>query len=140
MKPAYRPVVFVGIVFAVVAILVVTSKMIAPRELVVWRIDFDAAMADAQTTHKPVLAYFTADWCGPCQTLKHTIFADPDVDESLHAFYAVKIDIDENPKLRERFGIESLPQFLILDADGKIRKRTIGAMDTAAFLKFIELK
>src|SRR5437868_2705174 len=139
MNRAYRPLVFVGIVFAAVGILVFASKMIAPKEIVVWRTDFDAALAESRTTHKPVLAYFTADWCGPCQTLKHTIWADRDVEASLHAFHAVKIDIDDNPKLRQQYGIETLPQFLILDGDGRVRKRTIGALDTAGFLNFLQL-
>jgi putative thioredoxin len=55
----------------------------------------------------PVVVDFWATWCGPCHTLSPVI-------ERVAAAYAgrvqlVKVDIDHNPAVASRFGIQSIP-------------------------------
>tara|TARA_B100001057_G_C22853603_1_gene951920 strand:+ start:605 stop:916 length:312 start_codon:yes stop_codon:yes gene_type:complete len=72
-----------------------------------------------------LLFYFTAKWCGPCQTIKPMILK---LQEGLQTtnikFYM--IDIDHNDDLCEKCGITSVPTF-ILFKDKKEVGQTKGA-------------
>jgi thioredoxin 1 len=66
-----------------------------------------------------------AAWCGPCRMIA------PIIDE-LAKEYAGKVvfgklNVDENPKTAERFGIMSIPTLLIIK-NGKEIDRIIGAL------------
>ena len=39
-----------------------------------WRSDLTAALENAAAQDKPVLAYFTAEWCPPCQIMKREVW------------------------------------------------------------------
>ena len=44
-----------------------------------WQASLPAALAEAQATHRPVLAVFSgSDWCKPCMMLKQEVFDQPE--------------------------------------------------------------
>lgn len=59
-----------------------------------------------------LLFYFTAKWCGPCQTIKPMIVK---LQEGLNSdkikFYM--IDIDENDELCDKCQVTSVPTFIL---------------------------
>lgn len=59
-----------------------------------------------------LLFYFTAKWCGPCQTIKPMIVK---LQEGLNTdkikFYM--IDIDENDELCDKCQVTSVPTFIL---------------------------
>lgn len=83
----------------------------------------------------PVLVDFYADWCGPCR------YVAPIVEELSRKFDGrmrfVKVDVDANPELAERFGIESIPTLMIFK-DGNVVTRRIGALPKVALEHEIE--
>jgi thioredoxin 1 len=86
--------------------------------------DFDSTVAQSNL---PVLIDFWAPWCGPCMALLPTIEAlVPLYEDSLKV---VKVNIDENPQLAERFGVRGIPQLTLVKggmavADLNERSRT----------------
>ena len=76
-------------------------------------------------TNLPVLIDFWADWCMPCRMMA------PVMDE-LSQVYAGKalfgkVNVDENPQIASRYGIMSIPHFLIFK-NGTLVKKIIGAV------------
>ncbi|MDP8208653.1 MAG: cytochrome c biogenesis protein CcdA [Candidatus Electryonea clarkiae] len=98
------------------------------EEHVPWRVnDYDAVMADAAESGKPVLIDFYADWCGVCVELDHKVWNKPDVISASNDYIALKLDFTrsnrELEKLREKHGIAGLPTVLILGSDGTEKSR-----------------
>jgi thioredoxin 1 len=71
----------------------------------------------------PTLIDFYADWCGPCRVM------GPVVNELASDLQGranvVKVDVDESPELAARYGVQSIPTFLVV-RDGKAAERFIG--------------
>ncbi len=61
----------------------------------------------------PVLLDFYADWCGPCKMLA------PTIDELSKKYEGkakiLKANIDNTPKLNEKFGIKSIPTLILFN-------------------------
>jgi len=92
-------------------------------------------MADAVTTTNfeqevlqsdtPVLVDFWAEWCGPCHAVSPIL--DRIAEERAGELRLVKINIDEEPDIAERYGIASIPTFLLLK-NGAVVKQMVGAV------------
>ena len=70
----------------------------------------------------PVLVDFYADWCVPCRMLAPTL---EELAEELSDAKIVKVNIDQNPRLAARYGIDALPSLLVFD-EGEIRGGHVG--------------
>jgi thiol:disulfide interchange protein len=125
-----RPVVFLLVVFVSVFAVVGVSKWWMPKELVPWQSDFAAAQAAARDSNRPILLYFTASWCAPCQQMRRYVWTDPRVADAAAAYQPVRIDIDQNPQLAVQFNAaDAIPVLIVLDVDGKILRRIDYALD-----------
>ncbi|MCI9357387.1 MAG: thioredoxin [Lachnospiraceae bacterium] len=83
---------------------------------------------------KPVLVDFYAVWCGPCQMLAPVI---EELENSRDDFLAVKIDVDQEPALAQRFSITAVPT-LLLFRNGENVKRVSGFLSKEALEQFID--
>lgn len=79
--------------------------------------------AEVMKADKPVLVDFWAVWCGPCQVQGPIV---EDVAASLgDKAKVVKLNVDENPMVAQKFGIMSIPTLMIFK-NGMVVKQFIG--------------
>lgn len=72
---------------------------------------------------KPVLVDFFAVWCGPCRQMLPIV---EELSAQMPNLSVYKVDVDEAPKVAEKYEIQSIPH-LILFKDGQIKSVRNGA-------------
>ena len=83
--------------------------------------DWQAKVLDAK---EPVLVDFFATWCGPCKMMAPVI--DEVAAEKAGQASVYKIDIDENMDIAQRYGVMSIPTFIVFKG-GQPAAKTLGA-------------
>jgi thioredoxin 1 len=78
---------------------------------------------------KPVIVDFWAEWCGPCHAVSPVL--DKIAEERAGELTLVKVNIDEEQGLAERYGIASIPT-IVLFKDGAPAAAAIGAQPKGA--------
>ena len=80
---------------------------------------FDAVISSSKV---PVLVDFWAAWCSPCQ------MAAPEVHELAREMQGralvLKVDTEAHPRLAARFGVQSIPNFVVFQAGRPVLQRT----------------
>ncbi len=103
-----------------------------------WLTDWKKATAQAKEQKKPILAVFSAAWCGPCQQMVHEVYPKPAVKEVLKDWVAVYIDEAQDRKTLEKFKIEAFPTFILLSSQAEEEDRVMGARAERDFVSLLK--
>ena len=94
---------------------------------------FDTEVLGSET---PVLVDFWAEWCGPCHAVAPVL--DRIAAEQGDALKLVKVNIDNENELAQRYGVASIPT-MILFKDGEPSAAVIGAQPKGAIERSLGL-
>ncbi|MBV8880799.1 MAG: thioredoxin family protein [Planctomycetaceae bacterium] len=120
-----------------------------PRETAIGT--YDAALAEARKSGKPIFLEFTGVTCTNCQVMKGTVLASPAVRALTSQFVFAELFTDrqndpkhaagdeENRKLLvDKFQGYALPFYMTLGPDGAERSRILGKVSEAEFIDFLK--
>jgi thioredoxin 1 len=81
-----------------------------------------------------VIVDFWAEWCGPCHAVAPVL--DRIADE--HGVRIVKVNIDEEQGLAQRYGVMSIPMMILFE-NGEPQASAVGAMPKGALERSLGL-
>ncbi len=88
---------------------------------VMWQPWGRAAFARARNERKPVLLSIATAWCGSCEKMDRTSYADPDIVALINdRFVPVRVDADDRPDISERYSLGGWPTTAFLTPAGEI--------------------
>lgn len=83
----------------------------------------------------PVLVDFWAVWCGPCRAIAPHV--DAISEEYAGRAKVVKLNVDEEPEIALRYGIQSIPTLLFFK-DGKVQDMIVGVVPKQTIVQKLE--
>lgn len=102
-------------------------------ELPTYELSINEAITESNDRKKPVLAIFTAKWCGHCRILKNEI---SDNKNNFENYIVCYIDYDTNKDLAKKYNVSTIPNSIILDQSIE-KKRKVGFFGIKEYMNWI---
>ncbi|MDH5202096.1 MAG: thioredoxin family protein [Nitrospirota bacterium] len=121
-----RTFVFIKRITGIVAIalsLVLVLSLLLQGPGVSWKSYSQLNLKEAETSGKPTIIDFYADWCTPCRNLERKTFHDRRVVKESEKFLMIKVDLtkkgDLDPvQLLDKYHVKGVPTVIFLDSRG----------------------
>lgn len=126
--------------FLVVSLAYAWYSFYVPSNSIAWADNYTSAQQQAADSGKPLILYFTADWCVPCRVMKRQVWADEQVAAAVNAqFIPVAIDVDdsEDAAVLARYNVVGSPVTIVTDPQGNVLQWRDGGIGKAEFLELL---
>ena len=97
--------------------------------------DDDTFAEIAEAASLPVVVDLWAPWCGPCRMVSPALAQV--ATELRGRIKLVKVNVDDSPKIQQRFAVQAIPTLLVL-RQGEVVARQAGAAPAARLRAWIE--
>jgi thioredoxin 1 len=81
--------------------------------------------AEVIKSSEPVVVDFFAEWCGPCKAMAPAL--DQVSQEMAGKVKVVKIDVDQNPEITQKYRIQAMPTLMVFKG-GSVVNQKVGAL------------
>ena len=86
-----------------------------------WRAWDAEAFAEAAATDTPILLSLSAPWCGACHEMDARTYSEPRIAANISdSFVPIRVDVDRNPRVRERYNMGGFPTTAFLTPTGEL--------------------
>ena len=89
----------------------------------------------AEAASVPVIVDLWAPWCGPCRMVSPALAQL--AAEMAGRVKLVKVNVDDSPKLQQRFGVQAIPTLMVL-RKGQVVVRRAGAAPVSDLRAWVE--
>jgi thioredoxin-related protein len=99
--------------------------------------NYAEALQRSAALGKPILAFFTADWCNWCQKMKTETMSDARVKTVLKNYILVYVDADKDRDTTKKFGVTTLPSYVVTNANETKLKMDTGFKNADSFASWL---
>ncbi|MGC1567809.1 MAG: thioredoxin, partial [Trebonia sp.] len=97
--------------------------------------DDDSFAEIAEAASIPIVVDLWAPWCGPCRMVSPAL-AQVAADLAGRV-KLVKVNVDESPKIQQRFAVQAIPTLMVL-RNGQVAARRSGAAPASDLRAWVE--
>jgi len=99
-----------------------------------WQRALDAALREAKTLSKPVLAYFFVPGSDYCVRMEDGVLRDKEIVNAAQEFVCARFSAVRQPEIARKFDVRGAPTLLVLDATGNEMTRIAGLVEAPRLL------
>lgn len=104
-------------------------------------LSLEKAREQAKAENKPIFLDCYTSWCGPCKMMANDVFTLEAAGDYFNKnFVCVKTDMEkgEGPAIGKQYRVDAYPTFLIINSDGKLMHKVVGAMSLEELIENVE--